>query len=274
MTEAKKKYNTLIVMPVYNQADYTKKTLDSMVLTEDQALLIIDNNSTDNTQEVIAEENKKREIFVTKNDINLGVAGSWNLGLELGFTDLHVTKVLLLNNDILLKKNTLVTMERDLDSPGIGLVTAKNVSGEVADEKAFFDLPEAHTVVYKETPDFSCFGINKLCFDQVSYFDEAFYPAYFEDNDYHYRMRLAGLKAVSNYGNCYWHYGSRTKHTNPVIDEYIKYRYTENEVYYLAKWGGKPGEETYTLPFDGKPYDMKEVIPLETFLNRNKSATS
>lgn len=271
MQEVNKRFTTLIVMPVYNQAEYTKKALDSMMLIEDETLLIVDNNSTDNTQEVIAEENKKRDIFATKNDINIGVAGSWNLGLDLGFNDLHVSKVILLNNDILLKKNTLVTIERDLDSPGIGLATAKNVSGEVADEQAFFDLPEARTVVFKETPDFSCFGINKTCFDLVSYFDEAFYPAYFEDNDYHYRMRLADLKAVSNYGNCYWHYGSRTKQTSPVIDEYIKYRYAENEAYYLAKWGGKPGEEKYTVPFDGKAYDMKEVVPLETFLARNKT---
>jgi GT2 family glycosyltransferase len=274
MTEVKKRYSTLIVMPCLNQAEYTKKALDSLFLTEDEALLVIDNNSTDNTQEIIAEANKKREIFATKNDMNMGAAGSWNTGLELGFNDLHVSKIIILNNDILLKKHTIVNIKRDLDNPEIGIATARNVSGEVADEKAFFALPESHTVVFKETPDFSCFGISQACFEQVSYFDEAFYPAYFEDNDYHYRMGLAGIKAVCNYGNPYWHYGSRTKQANPEIDGYIRYCYAQNREYFITKWGGEPGEETYKIPFDGTDYERKDAITFDTYLERKKGAIS
>jgi hypothetical protein len=34
----------------------------------------------------------------------------------------------------------------------------------------------------------SIFAINRACVDNVGFFDENFFPAYFEDNDYHYRL--------------------------------------------------------------------------------------
>lgn len=273
MTEVKKKYNTLVIMPCLNQADYTKKALDTLVLAEDEALLIIDNHSTDGTQDLIAEESKKRDIYVTRNDMNMGAAGSWNIGLDLGFNDLHVNKVIILNNDILLKTDTIAKIRKDLDNPRFSLVSAKNVSGQCASERAFLDFPFYKDFGYVETPDFSCFGISQACFEQVLYFDEGFYPAYFEDNDYHYRMRLAGIKAVCNTGNPYWHYGSRTKQANPELDEYIRYCYAQNREYYITKWGGEPGEETYKTPFDGADYERKDAITFDTYMEKVKAGS-
>ena len=105
---------------------------------------------------------------------------------------------------------------------------------------------------YVEAPQFSCFGINRLCYEKIGPFDDQFYPAYYEDNDYHYRMRLGNLAAVCNLKNFYFHFGSRTKIINPAFKEFVDENYLRNRERYLSKWGGLPGEETYKTPFDKK----------------------
>ena len=46
---------------------------------------------------------------------------------------------------------------------------------------------------------FNLFSVPRATAEKVGYFDENFYPAYFEDNDYVYRCRLAGAR-ILNFG--------------------------------------------------------------------------
>jgi GT2 family glycosyltransferase len=89
-------------------------------------------------------------------------------------------------------------------------------------------------------------------FERVGFFDERFYPAYFEDNDFHYRMKLAGAtEAIAPCG--YDHVNSATiqKYT-PKQKEAHHERFKRLRSYYVKKWGGMPGSEAYTIPFDGE----------------------
>lgn len=106
------------------------------------------------------------------------------------------------------------------------------------------DVPEA------EHPCFSGFMINRACWDRVGEFDEGFDPAYFEDNDYHHRINLAGMKAIVYPPAMFYHFGSKTQTEGLPPDPGRHRRFEANRAYFVEKWGGQPGMETYKRPFD------------------------
>src|SRR5690606_38556929 len=78
-------------------------------------------------------------------------------------------------------------------------------------------------------------------------FDENIFPAYFEDNDAHYRMKLLDMNMVY------------TEKLNPVIfrnsmtiekDASLNENFLKNRDYYIKKWGGEPSKEMFSIPFN------------------------
>jgi GT2 family glycosyltransferase len=110
-------------------------------------------------------------------------------------------------------------------------------------------------------PDFSCFCVGRSLFDQVGGFDERFYPCFFEDNDMHQRINLSGFSALS-YAP-YYHHGSQSINfrddTVPLMSRAVAQRskvvangtFENCKSYYVSKWGGTPGEEVFSQPFNG-----------------------
>lgn len=103
------------------------------------------------------------------------------------------------------------------------------------------------------TNSFSCFVIPDTVVANVGLFDTWISPnyAYYEDNDYHLRMKKEGcdLKAIE---------GCRLEHTKSstmaaysfqeLEEHHRKFRLATAR--YQQKWGGLPGEETYATPFN------------------------
>ena len=81
--------------------------------------------------------------------------------------------------------------------------------------------------------------------ENCGWFDENFYPAYFEDNDMFYRMHMAGLRHLLDTKHGFYHKQSAT-----CIDVVTKDDWDRCQQYYISKWGGPPGEETYIRPFN------------------------
>lgn len=75
-----------IGIPAYNNGDYIGETIESILAQsyENLELVIVDDNSTDNTYEVIsAYAQRDSRVHVYKNETNLGMSGNWNRCLEL-----------------------------------------------------------------------------------------------------------------------------------------------------------------------------------------------
>ncbi len=101
----------------------------------------------------------------------------------------------------------------------------------------------------------ACFLQREECWRAVGEYDEALWPAYFEDNDYHYRMRLKGLDYVVPVGGAVTHARSSTLRGLPDVHRQTVARCFEaNRAYYLRKWGGLPGEERFRIPFNQAPF--------------------
>lgn len=73
-----------IVMPVYNGEKYIKESIDSILgqTLKDFEFIIINDCSTDKTEEIINNYNDKR-ILLVNNESNLGIANTLNKGINI-----------------------------------------------------------------------------------------------------------------------------------------------------------------------------------------------
>ena len=73
-----------IIMPSYNTAAYIKQTINSVILQTYQQweLIIVDDCSTDNTDEIVASFLKDSRIRYMKNERNCGAAVSRNRAIR------------------------------------------------------------------------------------------------------------------------------------------------------------------------------------------------
>ena len=247
--------NLTIVIPCLNLwTKFTKPCLDSIKTSYPYRIVLVDNGSTDETRDE-ASKLVSPTFQHRRYENNTGTARSWNWGILDGF-EKGADGVLVLNNDILLHPACIdrLVQRMQQDHGAVGLVSALDVRGEVGAPEDVFSIPaDSKTgVAESDHPNFSAFLLSRRCFDLVGQFDEAYYPAYFEDNDYHYRILLAGLRAVVHPPAMFYHHGSRTQNearASPIVPGSV---FEENRVYYVRKWGGPPGREKFGEPFGAR----------------------
>lgn len=201
-------------IPTINRYDLLKSTLEKYTVDfKDTTVLIVDNGN----QHITAKGNMS--LFTSPK--NLGVAGSWNfLTKELfrrGFSH-----ALILNDDIYLGAN------QDIIQDVINSDTESSLFVSSSFGMCAFILPL-----------FTSFAIGD--------FDEKFYPAYYEDDDFLYRLKLANANVdKSILLNPYTYLRSQSIDKDPRLNQ----KYLSNRDYYVQKWGGIPGEEKFVNPFN------------------------
>jgi GT2 family glycosyltransferase len=149
-----------LVVPVLNRYDLLQRMLDSVDVPIDH-LLIIDNGLGTDTLEL---SNKFAKFTHLRMPANLGVAGSWNLGIK-SFPYAH--RWFIVSNDVVFRSGALEK-----------LATARR------DE----------ITLTADAPNWQAFALGDEAVTDLGLFDECgFYPAYFEDNDYMRRAQFAGV---------------------------------------------------------------------------------
>lgn len=174
-------------------------------------------------------------------DENIGVAAAWNMFLNQAAQD-EIDLLFIVNDD--------VTFE-----PG-SFWNAVHAWEESRPEDAV--LMTAHTSIAEEQfypgmADFCCFALNpKEAIQRIGYFDsENFHPAYYEDNDYLYRVKLSEYEYYLYGGLKVHHEGSKTQFWNGEERRVVSHEaFRANQQRYIQKWGGLPGSEKYTTPFN------------------------
>ena len=157
---------------------------------------------------------------------NLGVASSWNWFIQ------NVPDVrFICNDDIEVCENTVKSF--------------KDKITESQDEHFF--VPQS-----KLGEIFSHYVLLNSGVDLVGLFDEKFYPAYFEDNDMHRRMNLVGVNTIPVPDCTISHKKSSTLAAYTDVEKSAHHEnFRLNKQYYTKKWGGTPGKESYSIPFNG-----------------------
>lgn len=189
--------------------------------------------------------------------LNDPLAKAWNEGSKWAI-DEDCTHIAICNDDILFSPWTLDALVDHLDSnPDCVLVSGSDQRANLPDPYAIFTVEQPQDPSVSEHPDFACFMIRPDTLTKIGSFDECFVPAYFEDNDYHYRIKLLDYKAHATTGAPYYHFGSQTQNSaeGTVVPSYV---FEKNRDYFKTKWGGLPGEETFKHPFDDKRMSARE----------------
>ena len=79
-----------VIIPVYNGEQFIEKAISSAIMQPEVAeVIVINDGSTDNTQEIIKNlqlESSKIKIYQHKNNENKGRSASRNLGVKKAFS--------------------------------------------------------------------------------------------------------------------------------------------------------------------------------------------
>jgi len=204
----------IIGIPTINRADLLNEALEKYFEDfQDTEIFIVDNGN----QSIITREKK---FAIYKPAENLGVAKSWNIIMDYA-DKLDATHVLMLNDDIYLGKTEheikmLIRNNEDVDFIN-----------------SFYNW---------------CSYILKVeAWKIAGKFDEDFFPAYFEDNSFDYKMTLSGRKKTwTSFLDPLVYRNSMTISKDPELNN----RFEHNRQLYIRMWGGIPTEEKYITKFN------------------------
>ncbi len=211
---AKKKLNFAIGIPTLNRFDLL---LPSMMMYKhdmpNAKIFIVDNG-----HQGITNHSSDRVTVMTQ-DRNIGVAASWNVLCREIYKE-HAY-AFILNDDVYLGRK-----EEEIEDLIRKRPDAPFISGMM---------------------DWCSFLMPRRTFESIGEFDEVFYPAYYEDNDYAYRMRLSGM------------YPFKTPLLNPLVykasmtsqkDRSILDKIKKCKQEYIKKWGGEPEQEKFKTAYN------------------------
>lgn len=182
--------------------------------------IIVDNGGGYSVERLRLRVSKDVPAILISPGKNLGVSASWNKIWDTSGSE----PLVISNDDVVLGEKTIESFE-----------------------VALKELP----FVTSEAVGFALFGVTKECRDVVGSFDEAFWPAYFEDIDYHRRIMLSGIRNGSVPAPRFHGVSSTRDSLPPSEAKYIHDGFLKNRDYYARKWGGPQGSETFVTPFGG-----------------------
>jgi len=242
--------NIAAVLPLYLSndilLDFTKQTVESIKSEEHSIMLYFIVNFAKPEfypkKESFDFYHSIKDVKIIDNPKGNEVGAAWNLGIKTALADGN-DYVMVLNNDLVLHEkcvDNLVWFAQDY--PEFLLWTA----AEHLDLKTLKDIKL--TDEFSEHPHFSYFMVNQKTVDTVGWFDENLKMAYHEDSDMHYRVLLSGNKAGKIESAKFYHYGSRTIHTDDELFDKNKRSYEDNRSYIKLKWGIDTHDKVYVPP--------------------------
>jgi GT2 family glycosyltransferase len=186
--------------------------------------------------ELVAEKIPAHKRVLSESIGNLGVAPGWNKLSRAAFS-VGCDAVIIANDDIILDPPTLPSTVLALQHADFVACPGQNM--------------------------FSFFGMTRRLYEAVGEFDENFWPAYYEDNDYAYRMKLRGFATYTLAESGFFHQGSATIKNYTAEQTAAHHRnFSKNGAYYVSKWGGLPHYERYQTPFNFANFTIDKDSPL------------
>ena len=227
-----------IVIPVFNQLEYTKLCIESLeknTADVEHEVIVVDNGSTDGTEEYF----KGKSVKYIRNRENTGVAAAWNKGIRAS----EGGHICLLNNDVVVSKGWLSALLEFYEKmPDAGIVSPGTRWGDMN-----YDFEKYAAVYVKKMRNVSirwysgwCMLIKRDRFDKAGFFGEEYKIGTYEDTDFYYSLNKAGFTSYVAGCSFIHHFGNRTL---KVMRRETAGFEEENRRRMLKKWGLKP--ETY-----------------------------
>lgn len=219
-----------IILITFNQLSKTKKCLDSLfnqdVLGSNDEVIIIDNNSTDETKEYISKLKDSR-IHIYYNSKNEGFSKAVNQGIFYS----QGKYVCLLNNDTVVRtgfvNNLIKGLVSDENSGAIGAYSSGMYEPMYLKEESKLDGK------VKEIPIIFgfCMLFNRELVNEIGGFDEIYEIGNFEDLDFSERIKKIGKKLFID-GNTFIEHHHHASWTPEQLDLSLKRNYLR----FVRKW--------------------------------------
>jgi len=147
-----------LIVPVLNRYDLLQRMLNSVDVPVKHLLVIDNGQGAELTFSDLFEK-----VTVLDMPANLGVSGSWNLGIK-SFPYAH--RWFIVSNDVVFEPDAL-----------------EQLSQARRDE----------ITLTADAPHWQAFALGDEAVASIGLFDESLFPAYFEDNDYTRRAEFVGV---------------------------------------------------------------------------------
>jgi len=237
-----------IIIPVYNQWEYTIQCLDSIQKNSGSIkyeVIIMDDRSIDET---VNAEKYVKNARIIRNEKNLGFLLNCNKGASLA----KGRYIIFLNNDTLVQPQWLFWLVRTMDyRHEVGLAGSKLIfsTGKLQEAGGIVfrdgsamnygreENPDAPQYNYFKDVDY-CTGasicVRKELWDKLGGFDLQFTPAYYEDTDLAFRIRQLGYRTVYQPKSVVIHFEGVSHGTD--LTSGIKKKQIENQQIFYNKW--------------------------------------
>jgi len=241
-----------IIIPVWNQLEYTKKLVDSIFQNttfKDYKFIFIDNGSQDGTLEYLK---TLKNTTIVKNSENIGVAPAWNQGLSLS----KATYKVIMNNDVVVSPGWLSNMIYTMESKNIKIACPHYTEGELSPAFPKNYTPVDNVKKLDRLYGF-CFCVHKDAVSAIGEFDEKFKMCWYEDKDYDARARHLNLDPHLISGSYIHHFGSKTLQHLVSKDQHIE----SNRLYYNDKYNKLKANIHTEADFNGADKAFKVSSP-------------
>ncbi|WP_238651032.1 glycosyltransferase [Paenibacillus piscarius] len=238
-----------IIIPVYNQWEYTYNCLQSILQHKESVdsfeVIIADDLSSDETIDILK---FVENIHVLRDGVNRGFLLNCNNAAKFA----KGKYILFLNNDTNVQPGWLSSLSDLLEKyPDIGMAGSKLVYPDGR-------LQEAGGIIWNDAsgwnygrlnnPDNSEFNyvkevdyisgaaiiLRKSLWEKIGGFDERYAPAYFEDSDLAFEVRRQGYKVVLQPRSIVVHFEGISHGTD--VQSGIKSYQIENKAKFIEKW--------------------------------------
>lgn len=188
-----------------------------------------------------------RTLVVDNTETNLGVAASWNLGIDEAVTN---------GADWLVIVSESMRFGETGGADFEGQLTGSWATA-TCDRTCFWTL-NTGAGFCRNGYGFHLFGLAMSTVEQVGRFDEIFYPAWWEDADYYRRMALAGMT-----GDTWTHLDHIDAHLaaceHSTATGLVEGSWSDTRPAYIRKWGGEQGSERYLRPYGNPDLTWRDI---------------
>ncbi len=237
-----------IIIPMYNQLDYTFDCIYSVYLNSgfnDYEILVADDNSTENSSLLL---NNFKHLRVIKNESNLGFLRN----CKNAAAQARGKYLIFLNNDTYVLKNWLSELLDIFNRlANVGIVGSKLVyqDGKLQEAGGILwqdgsgwnygngDFPSKSEYNYIKEADYvsgASLMISKKIWDEIGGFDERYVPAYYEDTDLCFQVRKSGYKVMYQPFSTVVHFEGISHGKN--INKGVKQYQIVNQQKFIEKW--------------------------------------
>ena len=276
-----KEVDVSIIIPVFNQFQYTHACLASLQTVEEPVpleVIVVDDCSTDQTANLVPRMNG---VVYLRNTTNSGFIVSCNRGAE----EARGKYLVFLNNDTIVTKGWLMALVNTFaEEPKVGIVGSKLIypDGRLQEAGGIiwrdasgwnygkFDDPKKPEYNYLREVDYcsaAALMIPRLLFQKLGGFDTRYAPAYYEDTDLAFKVRKDGYKVLYQPLSEVIHYEGATGGTDASAG--TKKHQEVNRLTFAENWERELAErpDNGDLTFlHQPPTDRKNILVIDHYV--------